>query len=158
MINARHNNELVVQDGKLFAIGGENEWGDCSASMEQLDDLDGKWKETKSMNVKREGFAVVACNNFIYAIGGYDPHTVAAHKSVEKYDVNKNNWSFVSSMNVERCNHAACVLNGKIYVIGGTDENNEVIKTIECYNSSTDRWTEVGEVKQDFQDHAVVVL
>ena len=155
--NARDEHALVVQDEKLFDIGGSVE-GKSLSSMYQLDDLDGKWKETKSMNVERENFAAVTCNDFIYAIGGYDQDTFATHKSVEKYDVNENEWSFVSSMNVERCDHAACVLDGKIYVIGGTDENNDVIKTIECYNPSTDQWTVVGEVKQNFQSHSVVAV
>ena len=55
---------LVVEDEKLFAIGGRVEGG-CSSTMEQLNDLAGKWKESKSMNEKRKWFSAVPCDNFM---------------------------------------------------------------------------------------------
>ena len=151
----RDNHVLVVENEKLFVIGGQVE-GRCSSTMEQLDNLDGNWKETKPLTVRRKWFAVVACDHFIYAIGGYDDDSHTTQKSVERYDVAKNDWSFVSSMNEERRLHAACVLNGNIYVVGGRDASNKVVKTIECYDATTDQWTMVGETKQELWRHAVV--
>ena len=51
-------------------------------------------------------------------------------------------------MIVETWRQAACVLGGKIYMVGGLDANNEVVKTMECYNPLTNQWTVVGETKE----------
>ena len=155
----RAQHVLVVEEEKLFVIEGSVD-GDTSSSVELLDDLDAKSKETNSMNVKRKSFAAVVYDNFIYAIGGIDSGTKTTHKSVEKYDVTKSVWNFVSCMNVERRQHAACVLNGKIYVIGGIDATNTVVKTMECYDpkSDSDQWTVVGETKPGLRGHAVVAM
>ena len=123
-----------------------------------MDDLNGDWKETNSMNEKRKALAAVACHNCVYAIGGYGDSIKTTYKSMEKYDLKKSTWSFVSSMNVERKYHAACVLQGKIYVVGGLDANNEVVKSIECYDPLTDEWTVVGETKQELCAHALIAL
>ena len=152
----RADHVLVVENEKLLAIGGWVEGKTSSSLVERLDDLEGKWKETKSMNEKRKLFAAVACNSFIYAIGGYDGDTDTTHKSVEKYDVARSDWSLVSSMDVERRLHAACVLNGTIYVVGGKNANNEIVKTIECYNPAADEWTVVGTTKRELWGQAVV--
>ena len=147
---------LVVENEKLLAIGGWIEDERSSPTVEQLDKFDGKWEDFEPMNVGRRMFAAVACDNFIYALGGYGKN--AAQKSVEKYDMTRNEWSFASSMNVERYDHAACVLNGKIYVVGGKDANDKVVKTIECYDPTTDQWTVVGETKQEWWGHAIVAV
>jgi len=154
----RFEHELVVADGKLFAIGGANSEDDCLSSVKQknMDILGGRWKIIKPMNEKRKQFAAVLCNYCIYAIGGLFESGVLA--SVEKYDTNTNKWSFVSRMNVARWKHAACVLRGKIFVVGGIDQNDEVIKTIECYDPTINEWTIVGETKQELCGNALVAI
>ena len=153
----RSSHGLVVEDQKLFAIGGLAR-NKCLSSVEQLDNLDGNWSEIKSMNEKRQAFAAAASKNYIYAISGFGDSFTSIFKSVEKYNLKESTWSFVSSINVGRKYHAACVLRGKIYVIGGLDANNEVVKSIECYDPATDEWTVVGEAKEESYRHALVPL
>ena len=141
---ARDGHVLVAANDSLFAIGGWDEECQVLHSKEQLDSLHGKWKEVQPLNEARSQFAAVACNNFIYAFGG--ERRWKAGMSVEKYDCNKKQWSFVNSMKINRDDHVACVLSGKIYVVGGMDANGEFIKAVECYDSASDEWTEVGEV------------
>jgi len=159
---SRDQHVLVATDEKLFTIGGLGAGGDRISSVEQMDMdiLGGRWKTIEPINVKRRLFAAVTCNNCIYAIGGCSKfgHRETIDKSVEMYDINKSKWSFVSSMNVARYEHAACVLGGKIFVVGGKDRNNKVVKTIECYDPTTNAWTIVGETKQELFGHAVVAI
>ena len=49
----RLSNESVIEYQKLFAIGGLAGKQSLS-SLEQLKGQDGKWKETKSMNEKKQ--------------------------------------------------------------------------------------------------------
>ena len=98
----------------MVTIGGISRT--VNASVERLDDLDGPWKQVKSMNTPRFAFAEVFCKRFVYVIGGY---STEVEKTVERYDPNENVWINVNSMNVERRGHAACVLHDKIYVVGG---------------------------------------
>ena len=156
MNERKSGHELVIADHKLFAIGGSDDQFKYSSSVEQLDNVDGRWTFIKSMNVARCWFAAVICNNFIYAIGGWSHEET--HKTVEKFDYIKNDWSLVRNMNVERNRHAACVLNEKVYVVGGTNAKNKDVKQIECYNPIWDEWSIVGETEQKFLNHTVVAV
>jgi len=137
---------LVATHEKLFVIGGTDNSYNSLSSMQQLCNVDKKWKEVKSLNVPRHNFAAVACNNFIYAIGGYGSRD-ETNRSVEKYDAKADKWSFVKSMNISRWDHAACVLRGKIIVVGGNSDGGRV-KIIESYDPTTDEWTVVGEIEE----------
>ena len=156
MNESRTGHELVVADDKLFAIGGSNAPFHTLSSVERLDNVDDSWTFIKPMNMKRCYFAAVTCNNFIYAIGGWSNEKT--HKTVEKFDLNKNEWSFVQNMNVERRVHAACIFNEKIFVVGGLNEKHKGIKQIECYESTSNNWSIVGETEQEFRGHAVVAV
>jgi len=154
---SRYEHILVVAHEKLFAIGGKTDCGNClSSSVEQLCCVDGKSKEVKSMNAQRCFFAAVSCNNFIYAIGGWN-NNEGTLDSVEKYDVNKNKWSLVNSMIVDRKEHAACVSGGKIFSVGGASDKGNKPKAIEIYDSATDEWTVVGETEK-VSGHAVITI
>ena len=155
MIEGRRGHEVVVADGKLFAIGGSKAAYQYSSSVEQLDNVDGRWTLIKPMYVERCYFAAVTCNNFIYAIGGLDSRET--HKTVEKYDLNKNTWSFVKSMSVERRVHEGCVLNEKILLIGGRN-NKKAFKSIECYDPALDEWSVIDETEKEFWNHSVVAV
>ena len=152
----REGHVLVVAGNKLFAIGGSKEFGDASASVEQLENLDEDWKEINSMNTPRSFLTAVTCNNFVYAIGGWCHNK--SLKTVEKYNNESKQWSFVKSMHFERRRHSACVFDGKIFVVGGKDANDRVVKTIECYDPTTDEWTVIDQLKNGISDHDLVAV
>ncbi|XP_078486206.1 kelch-like protein 38 isoform X2 [Ciona intestinalis] len=61
-------------------------------------------------------------------------------------------------MNIERNCHAACVAQNKIYVVGGLDSNGKVVKSIECYDDQTDKWSVVGETEVGLYNHSLVAV
>ncbi|XP_078485669.1 kelch-like protein 38 [Ciona intestinalis] len=61
-------------------------------------------------------------------------------------------------MNMERRTHVACVAQNKIYVVGGLDSKSEVVKSIECYDDQTDKWSVVGETEVELFNHSLVAV
>ena len=156
MKRKRSGNALVSCKGCLYTIGG---WDGEShlSSVERLGNLDSESIESKLMQNPRGWLAVVSCNKVVYAIGGrcgMDWSTIT--KSVEKFDPDDGKWVFVKEMNVERCAHAACVVDGKIYVVGGLG-GKKIVKPVECYDSSLDTWSIVGETGNEMYYDTIVV-
>ena len=61
-------------------------------------------------------------------------------------------------MKVEKYYHAACVLQRKNFVFGGKDEDGVAVKSIECYDTSLDKWSIVGNTNRELVGHALVTL
>ena len=142
MKHSRIGHSLVVADETLFALGGWNENGNISASVERLDDLYGEWIEVQPMNIARIFFAAVFYGGFIYVIGGW-PHE--ALNTVERYNIVHNQWSLVSKTRYGRYQHSAGVVDGKIIVSGGRNENCYETKSIDCYDPAVNVWTPITE-------------
>ena len=158
MKQARWGNALVECKNKLYVIGG---WGGGNylSSVECISDLKSKWKYIAPMNVPRRWLAAVNCNDAIYAIGGKSGHANdETLKSVEKYDPETDEWGFVSNMTIKRSAHSAAVIDGKIYVVGGIDNENTIVRIIECYDPSNDSWSVVGETPNNLYHNSLAVL
>ncbi|XP_078486235.1 kelch-like protein 12 [Ciona intestinalis] len=151
---ARYGHSIVAHNGHLYSLGGYGSGYLCS--MERYDPFLDEWKDVAPMQTPRGCFAAVVLNNAIYAIGGYDGKQRL--KSVEKYNVDDDTWVYVGNMNIERSRHAACVSQNKIYVVGGLDSNNEVVKSIECYDDQTDKWSVAGETEVELYKHSLVAV
>ncbi|XP_078494070.1 uncharacterized protein LOC144749569 [Ciona intestinalis] len=152
---ARCGHCLVAHNGHLYSLGG-HDGKQYLCSVERYDPLSDEWEEVAPMQTPRLGFAAVVLNNAIYAIGGHDGKQRL--KSVEKYNVDDDTWVYVENMNTERYVHAACVAQNKIYVVGGVDSNFEIVKSIECYDDQTDKWSVVGETEVYLTWHSMVAI
>ncbi|XP_078490668.1 kelch-like protein 12 isoform X2 [Ciona intestinalis] len=152
---ARWGHCLVAHNGYLYSLGGQDGTQYIS-SVERYDPSLDEWKDVASMQTPRRWFAVVVLNNVIYAIGGHDGKQ--ALTSVEKYNVDDDTWVYVADMNMERCAHAACVAQNKIYVVGGVDTDIKVVKSIECFDDQSDKWSVVGETEVELFNHSMVAV
>nr|XP_026694002.1 kelch-like protein 12 isoform X2 [Ciona intestinalis] len=152
---ARSGHCLVAHNGYLFSLGGHDRQQVIS-SVERYDPSSDEWKDVASMQTPRCWFAAVVLNNAIYSIGGNDG--IQALKSVEKYNVDDDTWVYVENMNIERNCHAACVAQNKIYVVGGLDSGNKIVKSIECFDDQTDKWSVVGETEVELYNHSMVAV
>ncbi|XP_078493669.1 kelch-like protein 25 [Ciona intestinalis] len=148
---ARSTHSVVALNGNLFSLGGKN-----LCSVERYDPLSDEWEDVAPMQTPRSSFVAVVLNNVIYAIGGNDGKQRL--KSVEKYNVEDDTWVYVEDMNIERYVHAACVAQNKIYVVGGVDSNDTFVKSIECYDDQTDKWSVVGETEVELCCHSMVAV
>ncbi|XP_078491168.1 kelch-like protein 12 [Ciona intestinalis] len=152
---ARSGHCLVAHNGHLYSLGG-HDGTQVISSVERYDPLSDEWKDVASMQTTRRWFAAVVFNNVIYAIGGYDGKRRL--KSVEKYNVDDDTWVYVENMNIERGSYAACVAQNKICVVGGLDSEKKVLKSIECYDDQTDKWSVVGKTEVGLFNHSVVAV
>jgi N-acetylneuraminic acid mutarotase len=59
-----------VVDGKIYAIGGNPNYGICISTVEEYNPATDKWKEKTNMPTTRWGLSSSTINGKIYAIGG----------------------------------------------------------------------------------------
>jgi hypothetical protein len=93
------------------------------------------------MLTPRDSFAVAACGNKIYVIGGYSEITGASFSVNEAYDPATNTWATEASMPTNISEMAADTVNGEIYVVGGRAANTYSTSTVEIYNPATNSWS-----------------
>lgn len=121
-------------NGKIYAIGGENETGVLDI-VEEYDPIADTWTQKAGMPMARAAFASVAASNGkIYLIGGYGDDTV-----VLEFDPVADIWVQKASMPTGRYDlGAAAVKNGLIYAAGG--EHGGASNTVEAYDLTNDSW------------------
>jgi len=59
-------------DGNVYAVGGENEDGDATATMDAFDPAEGAWIQLAEMATARESFCVECIDGKLFAVGGND--------------------------------------------------------------------------------------
>lgn len=61
----------LVFAGKLYIAGGFDGTS-CLMSAEMYDPLSDQWTVLAAMSIRRSGVSLVACDDRVFAIGGYD--------------------------------------------------------------------------------------
>ncbi|KAK4392348.1 hypothetical protein Sango_2012600 [Sesamum angolense] len=100
-------------------------------SAERFDPREHSWTRIGSMDAKRGCHSLVAMNEKLYALGGFDGITMVP--SVEIYDPRLGTWISGEPMNQGRGYSAAAVLKDSIYVVGGVKTDEDIVDMIECY-------------------------
>ncbi|KAL2229580.1 UNVERIFIED_CONTAM: B2 protein [Sesamum indicum] len=100
-------------------------------SAERFDPREHSWSRIESMDAKRGCHSLVAMNEKLYALGGFDGITMVP--SVEIYDPRRGTWMTGEPMNQGRGYSAAAVLKDSIYVVGGVKTDEDIVDMIECY-------------------------
>jgi hypothetical protein len=133
----RYYDLVAANNGKVYAIGGDNGYDFPLASVEEYDPLTDAWTIRTSMPTARWALRVVsASNGKIYAIGGQG----LTLKTLEEYDPATDTWAVRASMPIGRYGFGAVAAsNGKIYTFGG-HYNGITLTTVEEYDPSTDTW------------------
>ena len=120
------------------------------------DDL-GFWTVLAPMPTARQGLAIAAVNDKIYAIGGLDSSDGSFLSTVEEYNPATNAWRTVAPMPTGRYSLAAAVVNDRIYAIGGYGVGFQ-LTTVEEYNPFTDTWRSVAPMPTARNYLAAVVV
>jgi hypothetical protein len=141
MLEARALLGIAVVDGKIYAIGGNNNTNgniQCVDTNEEYDPATDTWSFKASMPTPRASFGVAVYQGKIYCIGGFTGVENAKYVlsgANEVYDPTTDTWETKASMPTPRMGMQANLVDGAIYVIGGDSGANEV------YNPATDSWT-----------------
>ena len=153
--------ELVACDDSLYALGG-HDGEEYLSSTEKIRDFEGIWEIAEPMSFSRALFAAASCNGEIYAFGGScrDQYgTLIKLSSAEKYSPIDKKWVKITSLNIPRhMQSAGCMLGGKILVVGGEDDNGEIIKSLDCYDTETDSWSITGVTTHSLVRHSLVAF
>lgn len=151
MPTARSGLGIAVVEGKIYAIGGQNDAiGTYLGTNEMYDPVKETWTTKASMPTPRRNFAIAVYKGKIYCISGesgYDPEGSGGIYSEvnEVYDPVTDTWESKASIPTPRYGMCANVVDGEIYVMGGGHHNvypgNTCSDKNEAYDPETDTWT-----------------
>lgn len=134
----------------LVVVGGITNNNMSTNSVDMYDSAKDKWYSLPDMTITSSWFSVVALNNDIYTTGGIEEGCNGNRllSDVWKFESSKRVWTKMCSMLKARARHASAVYEGNIYVLGGITLNSDnklsAIESIECFQPSTNKWTNVG--------------
>ncbi len=143
---------VASANGKIYAIGGENET-EVLDIVEEYDPISDTWTQKAGMPMARAAFASVAASNGkIYLIGGYGDDTV-----VLEFDPVADTWVQKASLPTGRYMFGAAeVKNGLIYAAGG--EADGPSNTVEAYDLTNDSWVPATSLSGARRGLAVVAV
>jgi len=97
-----------------------------------------RWQVQSGLPTARQGLAVTAFENAIYAIAGESPEGVTG--LTEIYNPETDSWAAGNPKPIPVVDAQAIVLGGKIHIPGGRLASGEVTNILEIYNPRTDEW------------------
>lgn len=135
---------LFLSIFRTYAVGGR----DGSTSLRETEFFyphTDRWSECASMLKCRSSVAVISCNNFLYAIGGYELLTtsksIIRHDDGERYDPISDQWTLITSFSRPKESLGITTVDSKLYIIGGFD--GKYSNDMEEYDTETDQWKKV---------------
>jgi len=146
MPTARESFGLSAVNGKIYAIGGQNQ--SCTNSLSTVDEYDpatDTWLQKAPMSMPRGALSTSVVSGKIYAIGGHNQLTNLDLNIVEEYDPLTDSWETKAPMPHTRAWFSTTVVDGKIYAFpqwwGGPD-------SIDVYDPVTDTWETIDRPDQ----------
>lgn len=131
----------AVLNGKIYAVGHSTN------PLYEYDTATNTWTFKTHVPTSRDYFAIAACQNKIYIIGGRTGSEPLHGDAItcglnQAYDPEKNTWENRAPMPTNRNQIEAAVVDGKIYVMGGrTAGPYSTVNATEIYDPTTDTWT-----------------
>ena len=129
---------VVSAGNHLYVLGGISpQQSQHITKAERFDTVENKWEEIADMQEARGCAFGVATQGKIFVAGG-----VAAWflSTCEMYNISTNEWQSIGSLNDTRMLGSMVCLKGTLYVLGGTNNNSQSELSVECYDSSEDKW------------------
>ncbi|MBI4200436.1 MAG: hypothetical protein HY535_08205 [Chloroflexi bacterium] len=146
MLTAQHSVGGGVINGKLYVVGGIGAGNQKLATLEVYDPATNTWTTKAPMPTARSGAGVVAIDGKLYVVGGCVGWCAPTTAVLEVYDPATDTWTTKASMPTARGVADVAVVDGLLYVMGGccgwtVPQSEQMSKTIEVYNPTTNTWT-----------------
>jgi N-acetylneuraminic acid mutarotase len=120
-------------NGKLYVLGGYDEFGNSTATVEAYNPVTNTWSFAHSLPFAVNHNAAAVAGGKLYSFGAGGGETFV-------YDPNNNSWSTrASSHYVHGGTAAVAVIDNKIYVAGGRGTPSQ--RELEVYDLAANRWT-----------------
>ena len=156
------HSSTLLPDGRVLIVGGWTDAAGIFGSAEIVDPDGRRGVEVVSSVAPRAGHtATRLANGRVLIVGGVDRSGVELSTS-ELFDTKTGQFAEGPAMAVARAAHTATLLSdGRVAIVGGGNgryPNMNVIRTVEIYDPSTNRFTVAGELRVARQKHAAALL
>ena len=131
-------------DGKVYAIGGQDNSPQIRPPVEEYDPVSNTWTAKSRIPVGRFQLAASAVRGKIYVIGGFDG--LDAFARVDEYDPKADTWTQKADMPTPRLGLTTTVVGGKIYALGGANADLVPSGAVEVYDPATDTWEQKADM------------
>lgn len=115
-----------------------------------------RWQEGARLPTPRQGLAVAAYENLIYAIAGESAEGVTG--VLEGYDPEKDSWVTLAPKPVPVAEIGAVVIGGKIFVPGGRTVSGSLTNALDVYDPREDRWEKGPPLPVPLSSYAMVAF
>ncbi|XP_033012360.1 kelch-like protein 2 [Lacerta agilis] len=135
----------VAVGDKLYVTGGVHTDDSYSDTMHEYSPLMGRWTQLPSMSVARASHGFLACNQQLFAMGGwckYEDYLDTA----ECFDLARKFWAPIARMPFALSHFASAALRNKLYLVGGvTDTVGSwyASRKVLIYEVAMDMWSQV---------------
>jgi hypothetical protein len=135
----RYGFGVCIYDNKIYIFGGALPGSNVTNSIEYYDGV--SWKETPFVMPFTIGnFASVVQQDTVYiAQAGLRQLCAFSLKTGEPFEV-------PGLMDNIRFRHSMSAIGNKLYVIGGYNQDGEGVSDVECYDVTTNTWSNVGSL------------
>ena len=142
----------------LVVAGGHNGLADLH-SVEFYQATLNKWEMATSLRTPRSGCALVASNEYVYVLGGWNIDGECLSCVERNCNLNAN-WEEFKPMQMPRRWLTAVMCGGFIYAIGGqtNSKHNTQTNTVEKYEFDEEKWVYVSSMNTERSSHAACVL
>lgn len=144
-----HNHALPFDIGEDFAVcsfgddifvtGGTRQMGTCIRYSSKFS----QWRERSKLCRGRYRHAMVAVNNSLYVLGGYNFGTLSC---IEEYDMGIETWRKVGELQNGVDATSAAALGDNIFVFGGWLGFAQETAAIQCFDTKTKTSCQIGNL------------
>jgi N-acetylneuraminic acid mutarotase len=149
MPSARSEIAGVVLNGKIYVIGGFDETGKSSSSIEVYDPSINEWSNNISkvatiapLPQPLDHTAAASYDGKMYVVGGGYPNRDDFSNKLFIYDPIDNKWIEGEDLPSPRGALTANFINGTLYVVGGVDIASGTTSSNWAYNPTNNTWIE----------------
>ena len=148
MITPRTDFSGASLNEKIYIIGGFNNKGKTTNTVEYYDPKTDKWSTASPLPERLDHPAAAVYNSTLYVVGGYtrEDNTWTRHGNPSDklfiYNPSDDKWDEGMSMPQGRGALTANFINGTLYAVGGIDNSGGVSNSNMAYDPLLEEWTE----------------
>ncbi|XP_067684796.1 kelch-like protein 28 [Haliotis asinina] len=165
MYHMRMYHSVAVLGGVLYAIGGQNEFGESLPFVEFYNPDTDTWGEVSAMTEAKIGAAAAGHRGLVYVVGGFleTENEKVVLGTVECYDPRKNRWLCKNPLPGPRCHAGLVEVKDTLFLVGGSTfyDDSDAITSLDAIlrlDDDHDRWDRVQILRVPRHDAGVTAI
>ena len=160
MLRAVTNHAAVALNGRIYVIGGQEEFLPMSDAVQEYDPVTQLWTLRTGMPTAREAIGAAVLDGRIFVVGGSSGGMDVT--TVEAYDPVADSWTSLASLSEPRRDLAAEVLGGELVALGGYTGTYGLDagyrRVVEVYDPVGNAWSAAEDMPIPRSDFASAVM